>query len=232
MNAHSSSMIECHAQSASSDLTSSSSFPPAQWSPIAIRLMQGVVYQDDNLNHWELLLRFQSPLEEYFAKIGLQLVIDTNDAMAYLRQNDDDESGNDQSSLPRLFRRTPLSYEATLLCVLLREELRQFEENDIQNERCVIAQIELLNAWQSFFPDEPDQLKINRSLTANLRKLEELKFVRSFEKEPATWEVRRILKAKLPIAELERLRQNLLAEVMKRAVRGPTTPTAEPSQTN
>ena len=109
-----------------------------------------------------------------------------------------------------LFRRSPLTYDATLLCVLLRDELRQFEEEDVQNERCVIVQSELLAVWQAFFPESADEVKQNRALTAALRKLEDLKFVRQFEKEPASWEVRRIIKARLPLAELERLRQSLV----------------------
>jgi hypothetical protein len=47
-------------------------------------------------------------------------------------------------------------------------------------------------------------------LVAALRKLEELKFVRQFEQEPPSWEVRRIIKARLPLADLERLRLSLV----------------------
>ena len=45
--------------------------PPADWSPVAVRLLQGVVYHDDNLELWEQLLENVSPLSEYFAKLGL-----------------------------------------------------------------------------------------------------------------------------------------------------------------
>ena len=103
-----------------------------------------------------------------------------------------------------------MTYDATLLCVLLRDELRQFEEEDVQNERCVVVQSDLLAVWQAFFPESSDEVKLNRALTAALRKLEDLKFVRQFEKEPASWEIRRIIKARLPLAELERLRQSLV----------------------
>lgn len=205
---------------------SASQFPPAPWSPVAIRLMQGVIYQDENLEHWELLLRSQSPLEEFFSKIGLQLLIDHHDAMAYLKQFDEEEHESVQASLPRLFRRAPLNYETTLLCVLLRDELRLFEEREVNDERCVVPQSELLITWQSFFPDDCDQVKLNRSLSSTLRKLEDLKFVRLFEKEPPTWEVRRIIKAKLPLSDLEQLRKSLTAEVLARGNRSTSTATA------
>ena len=184
--------------------------PPAEWGAVAVRLLQGVVYHDDNTDTWECLQGSVSQLTDYFSKIGLQLIVDETDAMAYLRQPEDDEIAPEHDHVPRLFRRSPLTYDATLLCVLLRDELRQFEEEDVQNERCVVVQSDLLAVWQAFFPESTDEVKLNRALTAALRKLEELKFVRQFEKEPASWEVRRIIKARLPLEELERLRQSLV----------------------
>jgi hypothetical protein len=172
------------------------------WSGVAVRLLQGVVYQDDHAIAWETLLNSHAELKNYFATIGLSVIVDEVNAMAYLRQNDEPIEGTAETSLPRLFRRQPLSYEQTLLCVLLREELRQFEENDVQNERCIVQQGDLLSVWQ-----------------ATLRKLEELRFVKQFEKDPPSWEVCRILKARLPLEELENLRKNLLAEVSKKQMR-------------
>lgn len=183
---------------------------PAAWSAAAVRLLQGVVYHDENNDVWESILANMSPLTEFFHKLGLLLVIDEADAMAYLRQPDEEELPSEFEAVPRLFRRTQLGYDTTLLCVLLRDELRQFEEEDVQNERCVITQTDLFALWQAFFPETTDAVRLNRSLTSSLRKLEELKFVKQFEKDPASWEIRRIIKARLPLADLERLRQSLV----------------------
>jgi hypothetical protein len=196
--------------------------PPADWSPVAVRLLQGVVYHDDNLELWEQLLENVSPITEYFGKLGLMLVVDEPDAKAYLRQLDEEELQPDFPDVPRLFRRTPLGYEATLLCVLLRDELRQYEEDDVQNERCVITQSDLFALWEAFFPDQSDSVRLNRSLTAALRKLEDLKFVRQFEKEPPSWEIRRIIKARLPLSDLERLRLSLVSAVGKKTEDSPS----------
>jgi hypothetical protein len=187
--------------------------PPAEWSAVAVRLLQGVVYNDDSRDVWETLISNVSPLTDYFGKLGLLLVVNEADAMAYLRQPEDEEVPPEYESIPRLFRRTQLAYDTTLLCVLLRDELRQFEEEDVQNERCVVAQNNLLDVWQAFFPEEKDEVKLNRALHASLRKLEDLKFVRQFEKDPPSWEIRRIIKARLPLADLERLRQSLVDAV-------------------
>ena len=179
---------------------------PVDWSPVAIRLLQGVIYHDEHPELWEKLLENISSITEYFGKLGLMLVVDEPDAMAFLRQIEEEETPSDFPVLPRLFRRTPLGYDATLLCVILREEFMQYEQEDVRNERCVVAQSDLLSVWEAFFPDQSDAIRLNRTLASALRKLEELKFVRPFEKDPPTWEIRRIIKARLPLADLERLR--------------------------
>jgi hypothetical protein len=189
---------------------------PAPWSTVAVRLLQGVVYHDDNEATWESLLSSITPLSEYFSKLGLLLVVDEVDAMAYLRQCDEEEWPAGVPTIPRLFRRQPLSYESTLLCVLLRDELRQFEEHDVLNDRCIVSQHDLLGLWQAFFPDQSDAVKLHRTLGTALRRLEELKFVKQFEKDPPSWEIRRIVKARLPLRELEILRQSLVEELATR----------------
>jgi len=197
------------------------------WSGVAVRLLQGVVYHDDSQENWNTLLRSVSPLADYFSKIGLMLILNENDGMAYLRQASTDDLASDQGTIPKLFRRVPLGYEATLLCVLLRDELRQFEEEDLSNERCVIAQHDLMVLWQAFFPEQTDEVRLTRVLVSALRKLEDLKFVRQFESEPPTWEVRRILKARLPLDDLERLRATMSEQVIKGADVSDVAPTGE-----
>ncbi len=174
----------------------------------AVRLMQGVVYAQDQ-DVWDILLSYESELTDYFARIGLVVVIDRSEGLAYLRQLGDGERTSGYERLPRLFRRTALGYEATLLCVLLRDEYRRFEDEDLENERCVVDVETLVESWKSFFPAESDDVALRKRLNTTLKKLEELKFVVRFESDNAAWEIRKILKARLPLGELELLRDRL-----------------------
>ena len=175
----------------------------------AVRLLQGVLYENDE-SSWDILLANESDLTVYFARIGLTLVIDRGEGLAYLQQFSEDERTSGYERLPRLFRRTPLGYDATLLCVLLRDEYRRFEDEDLDNERCVVEIDTLLDAWKSFFPAESDEVQRRRKLVSTLNKLESLKFVQKLQAETETWEVRKLLKARLPLEELEGLRDRLL----------------------
>jgi hypothetical protein len=178
------------------------------WSLAAVGLLQGVVYLDE-AKVWNALCSHRSKLEEYFARIGLALVVDEAEGFAYLRQLEEDELERGYEALPKLFRKSRLTYEATLLCVLLRDELRRFEEEQIDYQRCVVKSSDLLELWKPFFPAALDDVKLMRTLKGALGALEDLKFVRLFSKDPEEWEIRRILKARVPVAKLEELLEQL-----------------------
>jgi hypothetical protein len=181
-----------------------------QWSSAAVRLLQGVVYSED-ASTWGVVLSSQAQLEDYFARLGLLLVIDEPEGLAYLRQLTEEEMPEGHDTLPRLFRKTRLGYDETLLCVLLRDELRRFEEEDLHNERCVVTTAALLERWRSLSAAQHDEVRARRQLTATLARLEDLGLVHKAADEPPAWEIRRILKARLPVAELESLKARLLA---------------------
>lgn len=187
-----------------------------EWSMAAVRLLQGVIYMDDG-SVWGVICSNRSRLDEYFARIGLALVVDEAEGFAFLRQFEEEELEEGYDALPKLFRKSRLSYDATLLCVLLRDELRRFEEEDFDNQRCVVKTSDLFELWKAFSSINSDEIKLMKGLRAAIGDLEELKFVRRFSDEPEEWEIRRILKARMPVSKLEVLLQQL-QEASKRRV--------------
>tara|TARA_R110002111_G_scaffold262106_1_gene337007 strand:- start:107 stop:694 length:588 start_codon:yes stop_codon:yes gene_type:complete len=181
---------------------------------VAVQLLQGVVYEEQE-EYWSLLLSNESDLMDYFSEIGLSLVIDRTEGIAYLRQFSDDERTGGYERLARLFRKTPLTYNMTLLCVLLREEYRKFEEEDLDNERCVVEVDALFELWKPCFPSASDEVTLRKQLLAAMKQLANIKFVGSIKDEADAWEVRKLLKARIPIEELERLRDQLTASESK-----------------
>lgn len=179
-----------------------------EWSVAAVRLLQGVVEADDS-RIWNILLANRSQLEQYFVRLGLRLVINDSEGFAYLKQFDSEEIPEGYENLPRLFRTSRLSHGQTLLCVLLRSAFRRFEEEETHDERCVVTETELFDQWKSFFPQQKDEPRQLKDLQLSLKKLEELGFVRSFGQVPPSWEVRRILKARITVEVLEQLRDQL-----------------------
>lgn len=177
----------------------------------AIRLLQGVVYSSDS-KAWDQVLTYRSDLKDYFGRIGLLLIVDEDDGLAYLRQRNDDERDTDGDGLPRLMRRTPLTYDATLMCVILRDEYRRYEDNDLDNARCVVSPDDLLPAWKSMQPSDRDDVKNRDTLSAALSRLEKMSIVSKFG-DRGEYEIKPILKARLPLDSLLELKTQMQKHV-------------------
>ena len=148
--------------------------------------------------------------------------MDETEGFAFLRQFEEEELADGYDAIPKLFRKSRLSYDATFLCVLLRDEMRRFEEEDFDNQRCVVKTSDLFELWKSFFSIGSDEVKLMKGLRAAINDLEELKFVRRFSDEPEEWEIRRILKARMPLAKLELLLEQLQAAFQRRTEKSVT----------
>ena len=66
---------------------------------------------------------------------------------------------------------------------------------------------------ESILPAGQDEVRQHEGLQLRSHKVEELGFIRKFADTPEAWEIRRILKAQLPVTELETLKQQLAAAV-------------------
>ena len=177
------------------------------WSGTALRLLQGVVYGEDK--EWKILREHESSLREHFEVLGLELVVDEAEAFAWLRQREVEEG---EEPLPRLVRRLPLSWEQTLLCVLLRDRLLQFDRAAEADGRLVLSAEDLREMLLPFLPEIGDGKKLERRVAGLIGRAEELGFLRVFQSPNGfRYEVRRILKARLSVEELERIRDKVLA---------------------
>src|SRR5882672_2440317 len=96
----------------------------AIYAHVIIKLLQGPVYSDEKAA-WRDLQAWNSSIQDHFSRIGLELVINETDGFARILQPDPDE--HDDNPLPRLMRKQTMNYETTLLCVILREMLEEFD---------------------------------------------------------------------------------------------------------
>lgn len=181
----------------------------APYAAVIIKLFQDVVYQEDVAN-WDLLLRHVTPIREYFGKIGLELQLHETEGFAYLHQPDDDT--DDEVSLPRLVRRDKLSYEVTLLGVLLREKLLQFEASGSTSPRLILPKDEIHEMLRLFFKDHTNEVRLMRDFDISVNKMVELGFLKRLTgADNNLFEVRRILKAKFSADTLVEIKQKLQA---------------------
>ena len=177
------------------------------YAPLVLKLLQGVVYYDDK--QWEQLISYIAPIRRHFAAIGLQLHLDEVEGFAYLTQPDDTESA---VNLPRLVRRIPLTYDATLLCVLLRESLQQFDARSPDKPRHVLSHTQIQEMMQLFFAERTDMTRLERRIANAIKHLETISFLKKLNSDNEDlYEVRRIIKAKISADTLITIRDQLKA---------------------
>jgi hypothetical protein len=142
--------------------------------------------------------------------MGLELQFHEEDGFAYVRQPEiEDEEGN-PLDLPRLTRRIPLSYHVTLLCVLLREQLLQFEATNLESAACLLTRDQIYEMLLPTLPERTNEVQVRRKADALIEQVVELGFLKKRPHlGPDYFEVRRILKAKLDAEKLQQLKERL-----------------------
>jgi len=176
----------------------------------SVKLLQGAVYADDRRT-WDLVLTHRTRLEGYFHRVGLALVIDEAEGFAYRRQLEEEELPDDYERMPKLIRKSRLGYDVTLFCVLLRDELRRFEEQNVDAERCIPDPTELFHRFRELLPDEEDDVRKRKKFEHLLVRAQELGFLRKLPTSPAAYEIRPIIKARITAERLEEMKDRLLA---------------------
>ncbi|MEC5148222.1 DUF4194 domain-containing protein [Chitinophaga sp. 212800010-3] len=182
---------------------------------VFLKLMQGPVYEEDK-TYWKDLLGWQTELNKYLQQTGLQLVISEADGFARIVQPEADDSANEKP-LPRLMRKTRLTYEATLLCIVLREALDEF---DVQGNgtRLFLTQKEIKERLALFFKERHNRSKLLKDLNKPINTLLNvgvLKVTRedAANKEMQQFEVKRIIKALVNNEKLEEIKSKLKLHV-------------------
>lgn len=182
--------------------------PVAPYARIAVKLLQGAV-SDDQEDLWQELVQYEVELTGFFEQIAVSLIIDKRDGYAYLKQMELEED-----KTIGLVRRTPLTYEMTLVCVLLREWIQEFETNDLETKNLYITPKQFRERLEMFFKERTNELKFIRELNKYLAECEKFGFVKLVHKDALyedenRYEVKRIIKARITNDELEKFKKLL-----------------------
>jgi hypothetical protein len=180
----------------------------------AIKLLQGPIYAEDKAL-WREMKSHESQLQEYFGRIGLLLVISENDGFARIMQPESKE--DEENPLPRLMRKVPLSYETTLLAVLLREMLEEFDVKS-ESTKLFVTQKEIKERIELFYREQSNKSKLWKDLAkpiAYLQNMGILKLTRedTVSKDSNQYEVKRIIKVIISNDKLESIKQKMDSHV-------------------
>lgn len=169
------------------------------------RLLREPVYREDG-ELWDALRAQQQEVRHYFRQIGQELVMDEGEGFAFIRQLEIEG----EERVPRLVQRRPLSYHATLLLVCLREEFVRFDSAAGDSTRLVKRRSEIHAIVAAFVPESTNQVRDANKVDAGISRLLDLGFLRQLGSDRDTFEIMRIVKARITPGELESVKERLL----------------------
>ena len=183
-------------------------------SPILIQLFKGVLYAERRPGIWQDLLTLQGQVMDYFGLIGLTVVIDEAEGYAFLRQipREDQEEG---APLPRLITKRPLGYPLSILLVVLRKKLAEFDAQSGET-RLILEKKQIMEMVQVFMPSQKNEARTMDAMAANIKKAADLGFLKKLPAGDELYEVKRIIKALVDADWLKDLDQ-LMDEYMEYA---------------
>lgn len=180
---------------------------PAPYASVLVRLLKGPLYEDAR-DDWDLLLRHRFSVEDWFAQIGLEVVVDERDGLAFVRRKRDrgdaeGERAAPASGVPELVARRELPYRLSLLCVLLAEELYRFEASNADESRLVLRRQRIRDIATPYLPKTTNEAKMANDIDAQINKLVEYGFLRPLGADSDEVEVMRLLKHKIGAETLQ-----------------------------
>jgi hypothetical protein len=187
----------------------------APYADVIVKLLKDVLYYEES-KIWNKLINYQIEVSKYFEMIGIDLIVDRKDGFAFLTQKELDEEGTTIG----LIRRTPLTYELTLICVLLREWMEEFEIKDIDSRNLFVTHKEIKDRAELFFKEKSNKVKLLNKIDKYIKDVIDLGFLKEINKnklfpDETLYEVKRIIKAKITNDKLEEFKKKLERDASK-----------------
>ncbi|MDQ7047863.1 MAG: DUF4194 domain-containing protein [Sulfurovum sp.] len=152
-----------------------------------IKLFSGVLYKSDQPKLWLELEKSYAVILDYLKPLGLGVIFDEAEGYAYLQNLELEED------FPILLRKRTLSYKVSLLIVLLRKRLTQFDMQSDES-RAVLSTEEMVEMFELFLAQSSNEVKQVKEIEATIKKVVELGFLKRL-KSSENYEITRVIKS-------------------------------------
>jgi len=163
----------------------------ANLSTLIISLLKGIVYRDNSPDLWYNLTNLIPAVNDYAGLLGLECIIDEAEGYAYFKQKEQEEG---EVNIPRLVQRRALSYQVSLLSVLLRKKILESDSGG-ESLRVILTKEQIIDMMHLYMPDATNEIKMSNRILSALAKIIDMGFARVIDEEKGVIEVHRILKA-------------------------------------
>lgn len=163
---------------------------------------------ENNSPVWNDIITYQKDIQNYLSDIGLELVIKKDEGFAYLKQ-----FALDDDNTLSLVQRRQLSFEVSILLIVLRQVLEDFDNNptDTHSIDKIISNNEIKDEVRMFLPEKYDKVKFERDLERYIQTVVELGFLKEVKRNnnEVRYRIHRIIKEKVTLDDLDMFKRKL-----------------------
>ena len=185
------------------------------YTPVFIKLLKGPVDYTDK-STWEKLLQYKTDLVKFLRQIGLIMVLNEDDGYAYIKHLQLEEENNIS-----WIQRRALTYEESIMLVLLREMMSDFETGEATVRELIKKRREIKEFAELFFKEKASRVKFLKDIDRLIDKAEEYGFLQLMKDEEIADEqafrIKKIIKAKIDTEELDDFFEQLNQYKQKKA---------------
>jgi hypothetical protein len=179
------------------------------YTSVFIKLLKGPVEYVEK-STWEKLIQYKVELTSFILQLGLALVLDEQDGYAYIKHYPFEEDENPVSWI----QRRALTYEESVMLVLLREMMAEFEVGEATNRELIKKRREIKEYAELFFKENASRVKFLKEIDRLIDKAEENGFLDKTETselaDEQKFRIKKIIKAKVSSEELDHFYQQLV----------------------
>lgn len=176
-----------------------------QYSIALVSLFKGIISQHKQPKIWNTILVERLQIESYVSKLGLTLIVQTQDGYAYLKQR---VYENEEIEIPRLVARRQLGFQTSLLLVVLRKEFAQINRRD-DGERIIVTEAEIIEKMQPYLIDTTDEVKQRANISRSLKQVLEMGFIQRLNNDQVQYEILPLIRGFVDGQWLEDFNQKL-----------------------
>lgn len=180
------------------------------YASLVVKLLKGPVEYVEK-SAWEKLLQYKVELIIFLQQLGLTLVLDEQDGYAFVKH----AMSEDEEAYVSWVQRRSFSYEESIMLVLLREMMAEFEISDSSSRELIKKRREIKEYAELFFKEGASRIRFLKDIDRLIDKVEENGFLQKIENhdliDEQKFRIRKIIKAKVDSEALELFQQQLLA---------------------
>ena len=141
------------------------------YSKAIVKLLKSTI--ESNSTVWNDLINYQAEIQEYISTMGLELIMNKDEGYAFVKQFEDSE-GNTLG----LVQRRQIGFEASIILVVLRQSLEEFDSNPTQlAKEKFITNSEIKEELDLYLPKTFNKAKFNKDLDRYIKVVVDLGYL-------------------------------------------------------